>query len=188
VLRRIPAARFERLSADAEAVWPVSERFLLGLAAVSGDAFGPASPDLLPDGSADAILDGNPSAAGRLPAALSVAGAPTPAIDGRGDRWVGTWPPFEALENQGGLQALVERERVELRLKVLAYLGDRSLPGEVGADLFLRALDDMSARFEPETARDWESYVRWVDGLDKDYFDARLRACLTEGLYRLQAF
>ena len=63
------------------------------------------------------------------------AGAPTPRIDGRADRWVGRWPAYEAVESEGVVEALIERELIDLRLALIHYLGEHGLPGEIGADV-----------------------------------------------------
>ena len=181
--RRVPIRRLERYRAG-EATISISECFSIGLALSVGDAYGPARPDLLEPALRERLteLSGGDDPRPRL---HRIGGA-TPALNGRGRRWVGSWPPYESVQNEAGLQPVIERELADLRLAVVAYLGRRGFPGEVGADLMLAVLEEMPRELKIETGRDWSGFVDWTDGMDDDYFDGRMRRCLARGLYRLQ--
>lgn len=115
--------------------------------------------------------------------ALDRAGAPTPELTGRGTHWVGRWPPYEAIEREGPIELLNERELVDLRLRIIDYLGRRRLPGEVGGDLMAGAVIDAGSRLFVETPADWEGFLAWLSRLDDDFFDKEMRRCLEAGLY-----
>ncbi len=184
--RRIPRARLERWAAgDRRARVSASEAFALGLAASAGDDFGPPLTDVVP-------APGLAELGGRLAGptgseALQSVGASTPHLNGRSVRWAGTWPPYEAVENEYSPLALVEREVLDLRISALAYAGRRGLPGAVAGDLAWKLLEDALATLRSESRRDWEGLLLWLDQRDDAYFDDLMRRCLSEGLYRLQA-
>jgi hypothetical protein len=114
---------------------------------------------------------------------LDRAGAPTPELTGRGTPWVGRWPPYEAIEHEGPIELLNERELVDLRLRIIDYLGRRRLPGEVGGDLMAGAVIDAGSSLFVETPADWEGFLAWLSRLDDDFFDKEMRRCLEAGLY-----
>ena len=187
---RIPRARLERAAhgvAEARKV-AVSEVFILGLAAVAGDAYGPAEEDLISPDLLSSIRTVQNDLGTEWRALLNRAGAATPNLNGKSRPWVGTWPSFEAIERESMTLALMERELLDLRIALLAYLGRNSLPGVVGADLMRRILNEIGAELGLESAWDWEGWIRWTEKLDDAYFDAKIRECLKDGLYRLQSF
>jgi hypothetical protein len=47
-------------------------------------------------------------------------------------------------------------------------------------------MDDLVSTMELGGQRDWQSVLRAIRRIDGPYFDARLRECLRDGLYRLQ--
>ncbi len=114
------------------------------------------------------------------------AGAPTPAINGRGRAWVGYWPAYENLVRNGPVERLRERQLIDLRLSVIDYLGRNNLPGEVGADLFTDLLFAVPRELLLETARDWEGFLEWTALLDEQSFDERMRKCFASGRYFAQ--
>ncbi len=114
------------------------------------------------------------------------AGAPTPAINGRGRPWVGYWPTYESLVRNGPVERLRERQLIDLRLSVIDYLGRHQLPGEVGADLFTDLLFAVPRELLMETARDWEGFLAWTAMLDEKSFDERMRKCFASGRYFAQ--
>jgi hypothetical protein len=118
--------------------------------------------------------------------ALDQAGSPTPELTGRGTPWVGRWPTYEAIEREGPIELLNERELVDLRLMVIDYLGRHRLPGEVGGDLMAGAVLDAGSSLHIETPGDWEGFLAWLAGLDDDFFDREMRRCLKAGLYTAQ--
>jgi hypothetical protein len=120
--------------------------------------------------------------------ALDRAGAPTPGLTGRGSPWVGRWPPYEAIENEGPIELINERELVDLRLRVIEYLGRNRLPGEVGGDLMTGAVLNAGSGLHIETPRDWEGFLAWLSGLDDKFFDEEMRRCLAVGLYTAQVY
>lgn len=183
---RLPSARLEAWAAgERRARVSVGERFALGLAALDGDAYGAAGTVELPAG----VREGFAVARAPLGAGwrrnLDVAGAATPHLNGKGMRWSGTWPPYEAVETENGTAALAERELVDLRLAVLDFAGRRGLPAPVARDLLWRAVRDAVRGLALETRRDWESFLLWLADRDDAYFEETLRGCLRDGLYQL---
>ena len=117
---------------------------------------------------------------------LARPGCATPALDGRASPSLGWWPPYEAIDLDGRNQALVERELVDLHLSIVGYVGRQGLPGFVGSDLMRRTMEDLVSTVELGHERDWESVLSALSRLDDRYFEARLRECLRQGLYRLR--
>ncbi len=113
-------------------------------------------------------------------------GSPTPHINGRGRPWIGWLPPYEAIEYEGPQELLAERQLVDLRLRVVEYLGRLALPGEVGSDLLTRAVLDAPVGLHIETLADWEGFLLWLRTLDDGFFDERMRHCFADGLYSAQ--
>jgi len=113
-------------------------------------------------------------------------GSPTPQINGRGNPWVGWWPPYEAIENEGPLELLNERQLIDLRLRVLEYMGRLGLAGDTGSDLMMRAVLDASLHLHIETLHDWEGFLLWLRTLDDNFFDEGMRQCFAVGLYSAQ--
>lgn len=188
--RHVPLARLEREAArpstggDPVGSWvSPAELLTIGLAAFeeSGRVVVPVPVDIAETivrvGKARAELgDG-------WRRALDRAGAPTPELTGRGTPWVGLWPPYEAIEREGPIELLNERELIDLRLRIIDYLGRRRLPGEVGGDLMVGAVIDAGSSLAAETLADWEGFLAWLSGLDDDFFDKEMRRCLEAGLY-----
>lgn len=186
VVRRVPDARFERWAQGRGGVISPSDRFQIGLAAFEGDRFGPSFASLL-DPENRATIDALAAERdGTLREPLRMVGSPTPALNGRRHRWVGTWTPYEAVQDERGTEPIVEREIVDLRIAVLDHLGRRGIPGHVAADLIRPILADMPEEVDPATDRDWETVIRWITSMDDVYFEERLRQCMVDGLYRLQ--
>jgi hypothetical protein len=119
---------------------------------------------------------------------LNLAGAATPDLNGKAYRWVGAWAPYEAVEREQHTLALFERELLDLRISLLAYMGQHGLSGEVGADLMPFLLSGAGSEMRLENDRDWEGHLRWVNQLDGDYFDEKLRQCFSVGLYSVADF
>ncbi len=119
---------------------------------------------------------------------INVLGAPTITINGIGRPWVGDWPPYEALESEGPLALLNERQLVDLRLKIFNYLGEHGLPGEVGRDLMEGFVMDAASTLRIETLRDWEGFLAWIGAIDEDALDERMRQCFATNLYSAQLF
>jgi hypothetical protein len=117
---------------------------------------------------------------------LDRVGSPTPQINGRGVPWVGRWPPYEALEREGVPELLIERQLVDLRLRIVEYLGRLQLPGEAGNDLMMQAVLTAPEDLQIETHADWESFLVWLRSLDDDFFDEGMRQCFADGLYSAQ--
>jgi len=186
VLRRIPDARFERWSRNRAGELGPSDRFMIGLAAFDGDAYGSAPAGILDPATTSTLAAIASERQGSFRANLDVVGSTTPAINGRRHRWVGTWTAYEAVEDERGTEPIVEREIVDLRLAVIDYLGRKGLPGNLGADLILPVLEDMPDEVDPATDRDWETVVRWISAMDDAYFEERLRQCMVDDLYRLR--
>jgi hypothetical protein len=187
VTARIPLYRLERLATGDRVVIGLSERFALGLAATRGDAHGPAAPELLSETSRSALMETG-AAVADLPRALHAVGAPTRHIDGRRKPWVGTWPPYEALDREAIVDALAEREVLDLRLRIIEYLARNDLPGETGADLEVYVLERVSRELRLEGEYDWETVVAWINRIDDDYLDQGIRWCMERGFYRVQDF
>jgi hypothetical protein len=82
--------------------------------------------------------------------------------------------------------ALVERELVDLHFLVIDYLGRHGLPGFIGSDLMRHTMEDLASTLELGHDRDWTSVLRGLRRIDDAYFDARLRECLRDDLYRLR--
>ena len=119
---------------------------------------------------------------------INVLGAPTITINGVGRPWVGDWPAYEALELEGPLALLNERQLVDLRLTIFNYLGQHGLPGEVGRDLMKGLVIDAASSLRIETLRDWEGFLAWIGTIDEDALDERMRLCFAENLYSAQLF
>ena len=119
---------------------------------------------------------------------INVLGAPTITINGVGRPWVGDWPAYEALELEGPLALLNERQLIDLRLTIFNYLGEHGLPGEVGRDLMERIVMDAATTLRIETLRDWEGFLSWIGTINEDALDERMRRCFTENLYSAQLF
>jgi hypothetical protein len=192
ILRRVvPTTRLERAwmgrsgGADPRSWISPAERLRIGLEAAGGGrdgrgrssrvaaaiaAFERARAPLGPDWSAQ----------------LEVVGAPSVTIDGRGDRRLGWWPSYEALQDEGPIELLHERELLDLRVTVVDYLGRRSLPGEVGGDVMRRLVSRLPSELELHGPRDWIGFLRWLVALDDDSLDERMRKCLKDGLYVAQ--
>jgi hypothetical protein len=109
-----------------------------------------------------------------------------PHINGIGRPWIGFWPPYEALENEGSLLQLRERQLVDLRLAIVTYLGHHKLPGEVGADLMHRLLFRAADDLRLETSKDWEGFIEWLGEQTHNQFDGMMRECFASGLYSAQ--
>ena len=115
-------------------------------------------------------------------AALDAVGAPMPSALGRATPVLVGLPSFESLDHEQTIAALLERERIELRLAVIAFLGRHALPGELGADLYALALADPS-RPPAQVPNDWEEGVRWTVSLGDEAFGSWLRELLRSGRY-----
>ena len=187
----IPSARLQReaerlrVNDDGPSLISLSERFMAGLAvAESGPltaaVWGIPTPCRKELEKARSLLGDD----WRLQ--VNEAGAPTPAINGRGRSWVGYWPSYETLVRNGPVERLRERQLIDLRLSVIDYLGRHRLPGEVGADLFTDLLFAVPHELLMETARDWEGFLAWTAMLDEESFDERMRKCFASGRYFAQ--
>lgn len=117
---------------------------------------------------------------------LNVLGAPTPALNGRHQAWLGDLPPYEALDRDRHLEALFERESLDFSLAVWTFLGREGLPAELGADLIPALLRDAAADLTLETGRDWEGVLDWIEKRDDGYFEDLMTECLKQGLYTAQ--
>jgi hypothetical protein len=117
---------------------------------------------------------------------LKPVGPATPALNGSAASALGWWPPYEAIDADGRNQALIERELVDLHLSIVGYLGRHGLPGFVGSDLMRRTMEDLVSTVELGHERDWQAILLALRGLDDRYFEARMRECLRQGLYRLR--
>lgn len=179
--RFIPGARLERDLAG-EPIVSLSERLAIGL-------------DLLDD---DAEIEslGRPAAVAAFAAAraahgpdlrrrLDETGTAAPRIHGNGRRSVGHWPSYEQVERERRIESLEERGRLDIKLAVVRELGRRRLDGVLGIDLLAAVLADMRT-VSPEGPRDWESWIRWTNGLDGDFFDRALHASLARGEWDLE--
>jgi hypothetical protein len=180
----VPRARLERAAQAKHPLLSPGEAWMVGLAALDRADGDPALAD-----SSDAL--------GRARRALVALGAqwreridqvgvPTPALNGRLSANLGWWPPYEALDFEGRNQALIERELVDLHLSIVGYLGRQGLPGFVGSDLMRRTMEDLVSTVELGHERDWEAVLLALRRLDDRYFEARMRECLHQGLYRLR--
>ena len=187
VARRVPYWRLEaEAEGDSARVSP-SEHLMLGLAAFAGDGQGNGDPGL-PAGNRAAIEKATEVLGKAWRQELHQIGAATPWLNGRLRPWVGTWPPYEAVEFERQPYALSEREVLDLKVAILAYLGRQRLPGYLGEDLFPEVLLDATTDLRLEHLYDWESHVRWFASLDDDYFSDKLRKCLAAGFYRVHGF
>jgi hypothetical protein len=181
----VPRARLERAARTAPPA-PLSpaEAWMVGVAALDRTSGDPAISDLAGE------LARARAAIGALGTEwrdrLAAAGLATPALDGGASPSLGWWPPYEAIDLDGRNQALIERELVDLHLSIVGYVGRQGLPGFVGSDLMRRTIEDLVSTIELGHERDWESVLRALGALDDRYFEARLRECLRQGLYRLR--
>lgn len=190
VATRIPRARLAAF-AHAPEVEPgvsPSERLLLGLALLAGDDPGPPRGDLVAPPVGQRFDELKAELGPDWRRQLDVVAAATPGMNGRSRRWVGHWPPYEALDRQNVYYALWERELLDLRVWLFAHLGRHGLPGEMGADILRMLLSDLAADLKLESLRDWHSHLRWVNGRDAAYFEEKVRTCLASGLYSLRSF
>jgi hypothetical protein len=117
---------------------------------------------------------------------LDCVGAPTPYINGTGRPWVGRWAAYEAIEYEGPVELIHERELVDLRFRIIRYLGDHGLPGEIGFDLMVQAVVAAGGGLSIETLYDWQGFLRWLKTLDDGFFDEVMRQCFSDGLYSAQ--
>ncbi len=182
VSHRLPLARLERAAAERPYLISPSERFSLALALVLGDG----RPEL---GNSDFDAQAARNAIDRLgedaSEQLATLSASTPRLNGRSRRWVGTWPPYELLDQHQLPNALSERMLLDLKFAILDYLGRRGLPGDVGGDLSLRLIED-SSNITFSSMRDWESFLKWIATWTDTEFDALLRDFFTRGMYRVE--
>ena len=58
----------------------------------------------------------------------------------------------------------------------------------VGADLASLVLREATLQRKLETFRDWEGHVDWINRLDEDYFDEKMRSCFSDGQYSALGF
>ena len=79
---------------------------------------------------------------------------------------------------------LRERLAQDLAVRVAAFAGRHELPGPAARDLFVAGLARAPEEARVATERDWDAFVRWVEGLDDRFFEGRMRACLLAGLHR----
>ncbi|MDX1389114.1 MAG: hypothetical protein R3344_07985, partial [Acidobacteriota bacterium] len=181
---RVPRYRIELQAATDDPVVTPSERFALGLAALQGDEYGPSDLSLLSPSARDELL----ATAAAATTELRFIGAATPDVGGKAAPWVGTWTPYEAIERESRVDALAERELVDLRLTIIEFLAAYDLPGEVGADLEMYLLGRAPRELRLEDEDDWQSVIAWLGELDDDYFGQGMRWCLKRGYYRVQDF
>ncbi|HUP22437.1 MAG TPA: hypothetical protein VNB06_05800 [Thermoanaerobaculia bacterium] len=190
---RLPLARMEdqaRLGSAGrdELLYSPSELLVLGLGLVTDDGFSRPSDLRLPADLESSWLAATSALGPDWRTLLDRAGGRTPALNGRSSPWVGYWPPYELLENERLLAALIERCMIDLRFAVLRYLGRRALPGEVAAELFRSVLREASESMRLESLRDWEGHIGWVNALSDEWFDTRVRELFTEGYYTARGF
>ncbi|MDX1387720.1 MAG: hypothetical protein R3344_00915, partial [Acidobacteriota bacterium] len=188
VASRVPRYRIERQGDPGahDFVITPSERFALGLAVLQGDAHGPPDAALLTAATRDELLAAAEAMAD--PGRARFIGAPTPQIDARATPWVGTWTPYEAIERESRVEALAERELIDLRLRIIGFLAAHDLPGEVGADLEMYVLERAPRELRLEDEDDWETVIDWIAKLDDDYLGQGMRWCMKRGYYRVQDF
>ena len=186
VRRYVPAARLVRGSSTVGTLASPGERLAIGYAALAGDSFGPAQPQLVPAERRREFEAATAALGPQWREELAVVGAATPHMNGRSRRALGPWPPYEALDEQRLPFALWERQLLDLRVALVAALGRAGLPGEVGRDVMKRLLLDLPTELSVETAHDWRAFLRWVEGLDDASLDTKVRQCLESGLYSLQ--
>ncbi len=189
VASRVPRYRIERQgeSGAHDFVITPSERFALGLAVLQGDAHGPPDAALLTAPTRDELIAAA-EAISDDPAKIRYIGTPTPHINARATPWVGTWTPYEAIDRESRVEALAERELLDLRLTIIRFLALHDLPGEVGADLEMYVLERAPRGLRLEDEDDWESVIDWLARLDDDYLGQGMRWCMKRGYYRVQDF
>ena len=84
------------------------------------------------------------------------------------------------------LEALSERELLDLKLAVVGYAGRHGMPARVGRDLLTLLLGDAARRPRLESAADWEGHIRWINAdLNDAAFGKKLRQCIEAGYYSL---
>lgn len=183
--KRIPVARLERRNEGlGSGLFSPSDLLMLGLASIEGDDLASSPPLLSVPSDLRSELEALLARLGDgWRSQLNGVGAATPRLNGRSSRWVGRWPPYEMVENESTPTALHERLLLDLRCRLVHYLGRYGLPGELGADLMLGLLRSAGTESRIETARDWEEMVRWVTQLQDSFFDNQVRELLTRGLY-----
>jgi len=180
---RVPLARLD----DGGALVGPAERLAVGLAALAGDAFGPAQPDLVDQDLRSRFA----GLTAKLPGwrrRLDALGIATGPMDGHRVPSLRTWPPHEALETNRDPEALWTRELVDMHAAVVTYLGRNQLAGEVGEDLMQALIGASAAEVRPTGKYDWKAFVQWVNTIDDSSLDERMRTCLKEGKYLLQSF
>jgi hypothetical protein len=192
-VERLPLARLEdqarlRSAGRAELLFSPSELLVLALGLVADDGFSRPSDLRLPAELESIWLAATSVLGPDWRSQIDQAGGRTPALNGRSTPWVGYWQPYELLENERLLAALIERCMIDLRFAVLRYLGKRSLPGEVAAELFRSVLREATESMRLENLRDWEGHIAWVNALDDAWFDSKLRELFTEGYYTARGF
>jgi hypothetical protein len=187
---RVPHARVERevRSRSPVSLLSTSEYLMVGLAAHDGDEYGPRDQLELEPAIRRSFEEARGRLGGEWHERLALAGGVTPSLNGRSQPWVGTWPPYEAVETERQMAALFERQMLDLKLVIIDYLGRNRLPGVVGQDLMAMVLPKATSRPALEGVRDWEGYLRWLNLLDDDYLDDKLRQCMRQGLYTVKDF
>ena len=188
---RVPLARIEAQRAEAGRagdrwLFSPSEELMVGLAVAERDQG--ARGSLLGEEAARGLAEAIDAAGDDWREELRHAGAGTPALNGRSEPWVGDWPPYELLENERLLAALIERTMLDLRFATLAFLGRHSLPGEPGEDLMRAMLRDATSNVELESLRDWEGHLEWLNRVEDDRFDRELRTLFAAGRYSARGF
>ncbi|MBZ0102616.1 MAG: hypothetical protein K8I65_10700, partial [Thermoanaerobaculia bacterium] len=179
--RVVPGARLERALAG-EPVVSLSERLAVGLELLDDDA---KMASLQLPAAIAAVAAARAAFGDDLRRRLDETGTAAPRIHGNGRRSVGHWPSYEQVERERRVESLEERGRLDIKLAVVRELGRRQLDGVLGIDLLAAVLADMRA-VSPEGPRDWESWIRWTNGLDGDFFDRALRASVARGEWDLE--
>ncbi len=181
---RIPARRAKGDGGNT-AVVETGHHFLLGLSAVTGDEFGPA----LDQSVEPAVLEDLRAAVSALgeDRAREVARLATSVVpDGHPGLWGRMWPPRGLLVARARGGVLRTRAFLELRFRVLDYLGQRRLPGLVGRDVLERSLVAADALVEFDNPYDWSTWIDALQVIDESFLDERVRECLRRGNYSAQ--